>query len=192
MIKDLVKDTRKIKIVYLNYTQYSSRYDDFRSGKILPAFDIKRGGGALRDINIYNIHFVVSLFGYPRSILYIPNIENNVDVSGTLILRYDEFSCTLIGAKDCLNNAEIRIQGDKTTIISHSPANVIRNFELITDKQKETYDVQSNDNRLFYELCQFNRIIKENDYGDFEKYRNETLAVLKVVDQALSAIDINT
>ena len=57
-IKESLKAIGTIKIVECNYSQYSSRYDAFKKGEILPAFNPKMGGGALMDINIYNIHFV--------------------------------------------------------------------------------------------------------------------------------------
>ncbi len=39
-----------IHVVNLNYTQYSSRYDAFLAGDIQPAFDPKKDGGALMDL----------------------------------------------------------------------------------------------------------------------------------------------
>ena len=35
----------------------------FLTGKIAPVFDPKKDGGALMDLNIYNIHLVAALFG---------------------------------------------------------------------------------------------------------------------------------
>lgn len=54
-----------LKIVSLNYSQYSSRYDRFKKGEVLPVFDPAKAGGALMDLNVYNIHFAVGLFGRP-------------------------------------------------------------------------------------------------------------------------------
>ncbi|HHJ7346347.1 TPA: Gfo/Idh/MocA family protein, partial [Streptococcus pyogenes] len=55
-IKEHLDQLGDIKIVECNYSQYSSRYDAFKRGDIAPAFNPKMGGGALRDLNIYNIH----------------------------------------------------------------------------------------------------------------------------------------
>ena len=49
-----------------------------------------QGGGVLGDLNIYNIHFVVGLFGAPKNSGYYPNIVREVDTSGILILEYDD------------------------------------------------------------------------------------------------------
>ena len=56
LMKDLIKQIGDIKIINCNYSQYSSRYDAFKEGIILPAFDVTKAGGALMDLNIYNIH----------------------------------------------------------------------------------------------------------------------------------------
>ena len=34
------------------------------------------------DLNIYNIHFIVGLFGVPKSVEYLANIQRDVDTSG--------------------------------------------------------------------------------------------------------------
>ncbi len=65
-IKELIPKLGEIKIVQCNYSQYSSRYSSFKEGRVLPAFNPEFSGGALVDINIYNIHYVVGLFGKPK------------------------------------------------------------------------------------------------------------------------------
>lgn len=60
-IKEALSDIGDVKIVNINYSQYSSRYDAFKRGEIAPAFNPEMGGGALRDLNVYNIHLLVGL-----------------------------------------------------------------------------------------------------------------------------------
>ena len=62
-----------IKMVSLTFCQYSSRYDALLSGQVPPVFDPACCGGALMDLNLYNVHFVVGLFGEPMSVSYHPN-----------------------------------------------------------------------------------------------------------------------
>ncbi|MBR3349853.1 MAG: Gfo/Idh/MocA family oxidoreductase, partial [Solobacterium sp.] len=64
-----------IKLAQSQYSQYSSRYNAFRSGEVLPAFDPAKAGGALMDLNLYNIHYIMGLFGKPESYRYYANIE---------------------------------------------------------------------------------------------------------------------
>lgn len=100
-IQKELKNIAPIHIVNMNYTQYSSRYDAFLEGKIAPVFDPNKDGGALMDLNIYNIHFIVGLLGMPKSVEYKANIERGIDTSGVLNLDYGNFKAVLIAAKDC-------------------------------------------------------------------------------------------
>lgn len=52
-IKEWLPKIGKVKLVNCNYSQYSSRYDAFKEGTVLPAFDPKKSGGALMDLNLY-------------------------------------------------------------------------------------------------------------------------------------------
>ena len=74
----------------LSLTQISSHYADFLAGEHIAKFDRKLGGGALMDMNIYNINFCVSLFGQPNIIAYLPTIQRNTDTSGILNLSYND------------------------------------------------------------------------------------------------------
>ncbi|SUM35254.1 Uncharacterised protein [Staphylococcus gallinarum] len=58
------------------------------------------GGGALMDINVYNVHLAVGLFGKPKGVAYFANVEKNIDTSGILQLDYDNLKVVCIGAKD--------------------------------------------------------------------------------------------
>lgn len=100
-IKEMFPQLGDIKIVTANYSQYSSRYDALKKGEVLPAFNQDMSGGALMDLNIYNINLMVTLFGTPKSVNYQANIKKGIDTSGILTLDYDSFKCVCIAAKDC-------------------------------------------------------------------------------------------
>ena len=84
-MKELLPKLGEIRSVQGNYSQYSSRYDNYKNGEVLPAFDPKAYGGALHDLGIYNLNIVVALLGQPDEVRYDPNCgQNGVDVSGGL------------------------------------------------------------------------------------------------------------
>src|SRR5699024_5367334 len=56
-VKEEIPKLGKMKIVSFNYSQYSSRYDRFKNDDIAPAFSLENAGGALMDLNIYNIDY---------------------------------------------------------------------------------------------------------------------------------------
>ena len=126
-----------IKIVSMNYSQYSHRYDAFKAGEVLPVFDPQKAGGAIMDINFYNISFVVGLFGKPDAVFYSANIERGIDTSGVLILDYGNFKAVCVGAKDCKAPTTSTIQGDNGNIIINIPANRIESYTLCDNDGNE-------------------------------------------------------
>lgn len=173
-----------VRVISMNYSQYSSRYNKFKEGIILPAFDAKKGGGALMDINIYNIHFCVGLFGKPKKVIYYPNVQNSVDTSGVLIFDYIDFKAVLVGAKDCQSSALSYIQGEKGYICIEKPVNQFENFEIkFNDGESRLSDVIQNENRLYYEFEEFKRIIDFKEYDKADRLMNISKDVMEIIDK---------
>ena len=180
-IKELIPELGDIKIIQCNYSQYSSRYNSFKEGNVLPAFDPKFSGGALMDLNIYNIHYVVGLFGRPKEVEYYPNVERGIDTSGVLILDYGKFKCVCVGAKDCRAPIENNIQGDKGCIYQDTPANVCEGFELImNDKAGLKYNENNYEHRMVNEFIEFSNMIGNNDLERCYKMLEHSLIVSEV------------
>ena len=184
-VKELLPELGDIKIVQLNYSQYSRRYDAFKQGVILPVFDINKAGGALMDLNVYNIHFVTGLFGKPTDVQYFANIERGVDTSGILTLSYPTFKCVLVAAKDCKAPVEVNIQGDKGFIHSDVPANVFSAFRKESNEgEKKEFALNSFADRMYYELKTFADWLEAKDTSSFDKMNEHTLVVMDIIDQA--------
>ncbi|AWK51838.1 NAD(P)-dependent oxidoreductase [Clostridium beijerinckii] len=180
-IKELLPSLGNIKIVQCNYSQYSSRYDRFKEGDVLPAFDPKFSGGALMDLNIYNIHYVVGLFGKPKNIEYYPNIERGIDTSGILLLDYGTFKCICIGAKDCKAPIANNIQGDEGCIYQDTPANVCERFELLMNDDTSSLMNENNyDHRMVNEFIEFADMIKNNNIEKCYQMLEHSLIVSEI------------
>ncbi|WP_300122765.1 Gfo/Idh/MocA family protein [uncultured Enterococcus sp.] len=188
--KDLAK-LGKIKIVECNYSQYSSRYDAFKEGKILPAFDPQKGGGALMDINIYNIHFVVGLFGKPEKVQYLANIERNIDTSGILILDYGDFKAVCIGAKDSTANIRSVIQGTDGSIEVLGATNEMPRYERRSKTEAEDVNVNLDKHRMYQEFEKFTEVIAQKNWDFASEKLNHSLTVMQVVDQALESANLH-
>lgn len=189
--KELLSELGDIKIVQLNYSQYSSRYDKFKQGEIAPVFDPKKSGGALMDLNVYNIYYIVGLFGVPKNILYTANVEKGIDTSGILILEYSTFKCVAIGAKDCKAPLSINIQGDKGYIHSESAANCYDDFMFAKNFEEEMrYSLNDNKHRLYYELEEFLELYENENYDKFYEYNEKSLIVMKIVEMACKQIGL--
>ena len=185
-IKEELNKLGDIKIVSMNYSQYSSRYDAFKAGKVLPAFDPKMSGGALMDLNIYNINFAVMLFGAPVNIDYQANIEREIDTSGILTLDYDSFKCVCIAAKDCKAPMTTTIQGDEGCILITSSLNLLEEYRILMNKESSgtqmsgdggiLHNYNNGKFRMYHEFMAFAEIIKNKDY----KKADEMLEVTRI------------
>ena len=174
-----------IKMVHCNYSQYSRRYDAFRAGETLPAFDPAKSGGALMDINLYNLHFVMGLFGKPEEAVYYANIERGIDTSGTLVLQYPGFISTCTGAKDCGAPYSFVIEGTDGYITTQYPPNLIGEVTIhFNDKTEEKYDDHMAMDRLIPEFRYFIDCINRNDFDACMERLDESVAVSAVQTEA--------
>lgn len=188
-MKEHLQQLGDIKIVECNYSQYSSRYDAFKQGEIAPAFDPEKGGGALRDLNIYNIHIIVGLFGLPKSVNYLPNIERQIDTSGILVLDYQNFKVIAIAAKDC--SAEIRstIQGNKGSMVILGATNTVPQLALsLNGHDTKWVNANQHEHRMVAEFEAFEAIIAKKDYALAESSLKYSYQVMTVLEKALESL----
>lgn len=184
-VRDSLKKIGDVKLVLCNYSQYSSRYDAYKNQKIVaPAFDPKLFGGALTDINIYNLNFVVGLFGLPKKVSYTANFGwNGVDTSGIATLEYENFLAQCTGAKDSDSPCFLSIQGDNGYIFSKNPPNELNSFDLsIRNEEIKTFSLNKFPHRMIHEFVDFGEIFERGDYSAIERGLEISLNVMKVVD----------
>ena len=180
--KKWISEIGRIRIVQSNYSQYSRRYEFFKSGETPAVFDPKQSGGALMDLGVYNAHFVCLLFGSPSSVLYEANTERGIDTSGTLILRYPDFYCVLTAAKDSASPCSISVQGDGGSIFSPCSANTITRAELLKRGENPVIFECNEGDRMSFELAEFARIIQNADDEAYRKAKELTLSVMRILD----------
>lgn len=184
-LRTRVADLGDIKLIQCAYTQYSSRYPAFLAGDILPAFDPALGGGALMDIGVYTVHFVVGLLGRPRNVSYTPNVERGVDTSGVLVLDYGNTTAVCMCAKDSSSPPRTVIQGNLGTIEMDSSPNVCDGFTVRPrGGGAEAVDVSTHPHRMVDEFREFSRMIAELDFGERDRQLAHGRIVLEVLGEA--------
>ena len=179
-IKENLSQIGNIRLVECNFSKLSSRYEAFKKGIIAPVFDKNQGGGVLGDLNIYNIHFVVGLFGAPKNSEYYPNIVREVDTSGILILEYDEFKVVCIAAKDTYNNSYANIQGDKGLIKVIGTLNEVPNYIIKNNEVEMKVNKNIHKHRMYSEFKKFIDVINNNDFDFMKKQKEHSLAVMEI------------
>jgi predicted dehydrogenase len=167
-----------------NFSQYSSRYGRYLSGIVDPSFDPVCQGGALRDINIYNIHFAAALFGESLEGQYYPNIGfNGVDTSGVLVLKYDGFSAVCTAAKDSDSPCFVIVQGERGHMIMNSKPNAPSELTTFISgaEEKECCYKTKPCHRMTREFVDFAQMIRDKDHLRARYYEEETLAAMKIL-----------
>ncbi len=180
-LKEDIQKVGNIKIVSFNHSQYSSRYNAFKEGNILPAFDYHKSGGALMDLNVYNISALIGLFGAPLNNQYHANIDKSIDTSGIMTLDYGSFKAIAIAAKDCKAPVMNTIQGDQACIVINTPLSQMISYTIhYNDGIIETKNFEDV-HRLSYEFKEFIRMIKEKDYQKQQAMLKLSLEISRVM-----------
>lgn len=184
-LRELLPRVGTVKLVQCSFSQYSSRYDAFCAGEVLPAFDPACAGGALMDLGVYNVSYIVGLFGEPNTVHYSANIERGIDTSGILTLDYTGFKAVSIAAKDCSAPARYLIQGTKGYLIQKSTANCCGGLTFHPNEGKEEhYNLNGGRPRQAAEFETFARAIESGDQELCTRMLDTSIAVSRVLNVA--------
>lgn len=183
-IRENLPKLGKLKLISATFCQFSSRYPALLAGNPSPVLNHAFAGGALMDINLYNIHFIVGLFGAPRSVRYFANRhESGVDTSGILMLEYEDFLCQCTAAKDSAARNGVQIIGvDGSMEITPSSSN-LQTVELSLRGQ-DKLTVHLPENPWYHEVQDLGRLVEAADYDHCYNSLNTTIDVVSVLEQA--------
>jgi len=169
----------------LNYSKYSSRYTKVLDGEEPNIFSLNFSGGALVDLGVYPLSAAISLFGLPIDTAYYPTkISTGVDGSGTLILTYPTFICTILCSKISTSHNSSEIQGEKGTFVVDD----MGDFANITFKDNHTVDEATlingySHHDMIYEVKSFINIIKEHNQKKYEELKEISATVLEITEK---------
>ena len=171
-----------IKLVQCNYSRRSSRYDAYVNGHVLPAFDPAFSGGCLYDINMYNLHFVVALFGRPQWVRYAANVGyNGIDTSGIVTMGYDGFQAVCCGAKDSDSPCFAMVQGEEGCFFLEGPVSSSKRVLFKKDEVREVLSEDLQPGSLTPELQEFARQLKERDLPACYDMLGQTLLIMELL-----------
>lgn len=190
-IKENLSALGRLKLVNATFCQFSSRYPALLAGKPSPVLNHAFAGGALMDINLYNIHFTVGLFGAPKSVRYFPNRhESGVDTSGMLVLEYEDFLCNLIGAKDCAARNGVQIIGEDG-YMEVTPSGSSLQTVTLNLRGQEAQTVHHPENPWYHEVQDIGRIVEAGNFEYCYKALEVTRNVVEVLEKARAYAGFN-
>lgn len=185
VMREHLADIGRPRLMLCNYSQYSSRYDQLRAGEVTNVFNPQFAGGALMDINFYNIYEAAALFGRPESVAYYPNCyENGIDTSGIAVLRYGDFVCQCTGAKDTCGRNSVQIEGQDGYIYVDGSTNASGSVHIVTKAGAAELDRQPDGDQWYYELLSLDRILENKDMEACAALRQASMDTAWILEQA--------
>ena len=187
-LRDNMGNIGPVRGAMASFCARSARYDDYLKGIWNTTFDPACNGGALNDMNVYNLHFFWGLLGMPEECEYRPSLgQNGIDTAGTAVLYYPDFCAVALAAKDSESEKFASIQGPGGYLMLHGGTNSldevyavlggIRGGGTRTDAPRATR------HRMAYEFAEFARIVAEKDRAAEAEARTRTLAVMELLDK---------
>ncbi|WP_027416753.1 Gfo/Idh/MocA family protein [Aneurinibacillus terranovensis] len=181
----------KIRRYAASYCQYSSRYDAYKEGTVLNAFNPAFSNGSLMDIGIYCLYPMVVLFGKPRRVkangIFL---DSGVDGEGTILVEYEGMDAVIMHSKITNSYLPSEIQGEDGSILIdkiNAPEKVeIRYRDGSTEDitQPHTY------NPMYYEAKEFIELIKNGQLESSTNSYVHSLTTAEIMEETRKQIGL--
>ncbi|WP_298830838.1 Gfo/Idh/MocA family oxidoreductase [uncultured Planococcus sp.] len=181
-LKENLDKIGPIRRFVFHYNQYSSRYDNYKSGIIENAFKPELGNGAKMDLGVYGVAPVIHLAGAPKSSLkndYL--LSTGADGQGSMILIYEGMEAVIMYSKISDSFMPSEIQGENGLIEIDRISDPKRITVKYRDGETEDLSVAHEFDTMYYELAEFIECVKN---GQLESAIN-THAISREVTKLL-------
>lgn len=190
-VQDNLYKLGPIRRYFASYCQYSSRYDAFKQGTVLNAFNPEYSNGSLMDLGIYCLYPMVTLFGKPDTVKasgYM--LSSGVDGEGSLLLTYPEMDAVIMHSKISDSYAPTEIQGENGTMIIdkiNQPYDVkirYRDGTIENVTQLQTHE------SMYYEAREFIDLIRCGERESSINTHANSLITAEIMEEARSQIGL--
>lgn len=176
-----------VRGVTASFCARSRRYDDYLQGIWNTTFDPACAGGALYDMNVYNLHYLWGLLGSPEHCTYYPTRgRDGIDTAGMAVLQYPEFAAACLASKDSDGECGCVIQGTEGRLVLHGGTNALEEVYSVIGSNRgggiRTDAPRTERHRMAYEFAEFARILAQKDRAAEAQARRRTLAVMDMID----------
>lgn len=180
-----------VRRYFASYCQYSSRYDAYRQGTVLNAFDPSLSNGAMMDLGVYCIYPAVVLFGEPDRIQASGVLlSSGADGEGSILLNYSGMEAVVMYSKISNSTLPAEIQGEEATMTIDrisSPNKVEIHYR---DGTTEDVSVPQHDDVMQYEIAEFARLIRTGKIESDVNSHDRSLQTMRIMDEARRQIGL--
>ncbi|WP_088831389.1 Gfo/Idh/MocA family protein [Paenibacillus tyrfis] len=174
-----------------SYGQYSSRYDAYKQGTVLNAFNPALSNGSLMDLGVYCIYPMVVLFGQPDRVQANGLLlDSGVDGQGSLLLSYGQMEAVLTHSKIVNSYALTEIQGEHGTLVIdkiNQPEQVEIRYR---DGSVEVLTRPQSDKSMYYEVQEFIDVLQAGRLESATNSHANSLAAISIMDEARKQIGL--
>lgn len=191
VIKENIHRIGKVRRFFTSFCKYSSRYDKYKDGEILNAFNPKLSNGALMDIGVYCIEPIINLFGRPKSIKASAfMLESRVDGQGTIIVNYEDMDGIAMFSKISDSYLPSEIQGEEGSIIIEK-INTFEKVKLILRTGEEIHLSKDHvEDDMYYEAKEFINLVKNKELESKINTFEVSINTMYVMDEARKQIGL--
>ncbi len=189
VIKDNLEKVGKPRHYFASYCQYSSRYDRFKAGEAMNAFDLSLSNGAVMDIGTYTIYPMVTLFGEPQSIKATGTLlSTGVDGAGSVTFEYaNGMTAAVLYSKITDSTLPSEIQGESGNLLIDR-INHIQKVQFVPGryaKDKTVLELSSPalKDEYFYEIEEFIHLVQSGKTDSEINSHETSLITLRIIDE---------
>ena len=190
LIKTALERVGRIGRADLIYCQYSSRYDRFKEGVVLNAFNPALSNAAVMDIGVYPVSLAVALFGLPGKIAATSTfLCNGFEGAGSATLSYDGFDAALTWSKTADATVPSVITGENGAVAIDRLSGTKRVDFIRPDGTTETIPFVPAENNMIYEAADLRDAIRGTlDPAPFLAISRKTVQALDTIRHAAGIV----
>lgn len=154
----------KLRKAFINYCQYSSRYQRYLDGENPNTFNPAFSNGSIMDIGFYCLAAAVALWGEPHGVQATATLlESGVDAHGVAVLDYGDFSVTLQHSKVSDSVLASEIQGEEGSLMIEKISECQKVAFVPRGGKPQDLSQPQHINTMLYEAELFARLVAENE-----------------------------
>ena len=154
----------KVRKAFINYCQYSSRYQRYLDGENPNTFNPAFSNGSIMDIGFYCLASAVALWGEPKQVQASASLlDSGVDAHGIAVLDYGDFSVTLQHSKVSDSTLPSEIQGEAGALVIERISECQKVAFIPRGSKAQDLSQPQHINTMLYEAEEFARLVENNE-----------------------------
>ena len=190
-----------IRRYFASFCQYSSRYDKFRQGIVLNAFNPELSNGAMMDIGVYTVYPVVALFGRPLGVEAQGIVlSSGADGQGVVNFRYEGMNATVLYSKIANSSLPTEIEGEEGNLLLDA-IHTIRDVAYLPRPAaasgrgdapvRHSVGLPLEKDTYYYEVAEFIDLIEQGRIESAVNSHENSLVTMEIIDQVRRQLGVS-